>query len=111
MVSSFRAGAIGVFCRTEPPSELRVRVERMSRGEISAGPTEAAYLLEHLRKRPSLDGIETGGLTSLTPRELEIAEAITRIRVLSNLVARWDRRSTVDGSVQCTSSKNRTSGF
>ena len=74
IIASFRCGATGVFCRTEPISELHNCIERVNRGEIWAGRDQAQYLLEALRNVPSCDGMEDGKLRLLSKRELEVAE-------------------------------------
>ena len=74
VIASFHCGATGVFCRTDPISELHNCIEHVKKGEIWAGPHEAQYLLEALRNTPSCDGIEHGNLRLLTKRELEVAE-------------------------------------
>jgi DNA-binding NarL/FixJ family response regulator len=74
VIASFRCGATGVFCRTDPISELHNCIVHVKRGEIWAGRDQAQYLLEALRNTPSCDGIEEGKLRLLTKRELEVAE-------------------------------------
>ncbi|MFZ0201086.1 MAG: LuxR C-terminal-related transcriptional regulator [Candidatus Sulfotelmatobacter sp.] len=74
VIASFRCGATGVFCRTDPISELHNCIEHVNRGEIWAGRDQAQYLLDALRNTPSCDGIEDGKLRLLTKRELEVAE-------------------------------------
>ena len=78
VLAAFRAGATGVFSRTEPLSTLHARVERVSQGELSVGTSEAAHLLEHFRNRPSFDVVDRGSLDALTARELEIAELVVQ---------------------------------
>ena len=74
VIAAFRCGATGVFCRTDPISELHNCIEHVNRGEIWAGRDQAQYVLETLRNTPSCDGIEDGKLRMLTKRELEVAE-------------------------------------
>ena len=74
VLASFRCGAMGVFCRTEPLSELHTCIERVSGGEIWAGRSHSQVLLEALRSTPSCDGIEAGKVGRLSPRELQVAE-------------------------------------
>src|SRR5437899_4390571 len=73
VIASFRAAARGVFCRTEPVSEFRTCLERVSRGEIWARSIEAEHLLEVVRSSPGYDvtGNEVGVLSK---REVEVAE-------------------------------------
>ena len=74
VIAAFRCGATGVFCRTDPISELHNCIEHVNRGEIWAGRDQAQYVLEALRNTPCCDGIEDGKLRLLTKRELEVAE-------------------------------------
>jgi two-component system nitrate/nitrite response regulator NarL len=74
VLAAFRCGAKGVFSRSEPPSEFRACIERVSRGEIWAGPKEAEYLLAAVRNSPSCDGIDDDKVGVLSKRELEVAE-------------------------------------
>ena len=74
VVASFRCGATGVFCRSEPLSELHSCIQRVSRGEIWASSNQAQHLLETLRSTPSYDGLHEGRIGMLSKRELEVAE-------------------------------------
>jgi DNA-binding CsgD family transcriptional regulator len=74
VMASFRCGAMGVFCRTEPLSELHSCIERVSRGEIWARRSHSQFLLEALSSIPSYEGIETGRIGLLSHRELQVAE-------------------------------------
>jgi DNA-binding NarL/FixJ family response regulator len=74
IVASFRCGATGVFCRTQPISELHSCIKRVHHGEIWAGREQAQYLLETIRRTPSCDGLEDGKLRMLSKRELQVAE-------------------------------------
>jgi two-component system nitrate/nitrite response regulator NarL len=74
VIASFHCGAMGVFCRTEPLSELVACIERVSRGEIGASPTNSEFLIEALRSTPSCEGIEADKIGLLSHRELQVAE-------------------------------------
>jgi len=74
VVAAFRCGAKGVFCRSSPLSEFRACVERVSRGEIWAGSTEAEYLLAAMRSAPSCDGVDNDKVGMLSKREAQVAE-------------------------------------
>src|SRR5205807_8553703 len=77
VIASFRSGATGVFCRTEPISEFRACVERVSRGEISTSSIAAQLLLEAVRSSPCYEGIE-GRVGMLSKREMLVAEGAAR---------------------------------
>jgi two-component system, NarL family, nitrate/nitrite response regulator NarL len=72
VIASFRSGAKGVFCRTQPLSEFRSCIERVSQGQIWAPRTETEFLLEALESAPSCDGLVE--LSKITRRETEVAE-------------------------------------
>jgi DNA-binding CsgD family transcriptional regulator len=74
IIASFRCGAMGVFSRTEPLSELVACIERVSRGEIGASPSNSRFLIETLRSTSSCEGITTAKIDLLTHRELQVAE-------------------------------------
>src|SRR5207248_10757663 len=74
VIASFRSGARGVFCRTEPVSEFCACVERVSRGEIWASSIAAQHLLETVRSSPCYEAVE-GKVGMLSRREIQVAEA------------------------------------
>lgn len=74
VIGAFRCGASGVFCRTESLSELAGCIERVNQGEIWTGRAHSEFLLGALRNTPSCEGIETGKVDQLSPRELQVAE-------------------------------------
>jgi two-component system, NarL family, nitrate/nitrite response regulator NarL len=73
VLASFRSGATGVFCRTEPVSEFRACIEQVSRGEIWAKGGAAKYLLEAIRSGPPCGAIE-GDISMLSKREIDVVE-------------------------------------
>jgi len=88
VMASFRCGAMGVFCRTEPLSELHTCIERVSRGEIWAGRSHSQFMLEALRSTPSCEGIEAGKISLLSPRELQVAECAAQGQSNKNIADR-----------------------
>ena len=74
VIASFRSGATGVFCRTEPVSEFRACVERVNCGEIWTSSVAAQHLLEAVRSSPCYEAIE-GKVDMLSKREIQVAEA------------------------------------
>ena len=74
VIASFRCGATGVFCRTEPLSELLTCIDRVSRGEIWASGNLSQFLLEAFRSIPSCEGITGAKIELLSHRELQVAE-------------------------------------
>ena len=73
VLSAFRCGARGVFCRTEPVSEFRVCIEQVSRGEIWAQGIAAEYLVQAVKSSPSCAAAE-GHLGMLSKREIEVVQ-------------------------------------
>lgn len=74
VVAAFRCGAKGVFCRSNPLTEFRACIERVSRGEIWASCVETEYLLAAMRSTPSCDGIDNDKVGMLSKREAQVAE-------------------------------------
>ena len=72
VVASFRNGARGVFCRTEPLCEFRKCLERVGCGQIWANNVETGYLLEAVKSTPSCDGVDQ--VSTLSKREISVAE-------------------------------------
>jgi two-component system, NarL family, nitrate/nitrite response regulator NarL len=73
VLSAFRSGVRGVFCRTEPISEFRDCIEQVSRGEIWTQGIAGEYLVEAVKSNPSCAAIE-GHLGMLSKREIEVAQ-------------------------------------
>lgn len=78
VIASFCCGATGVFCRTQPVSELGKCVRRVGQGEIWAGPAETQYLLQSVRNAPSWNGVDNANVRRLAKREMEVAELASR---------------------------------
>jgi two-component system, NarL family, nitrate/nitrite response regulator NarL len=78
IIDSFRCGATGVFCRTEPPAMLWSCLQRVSGGEIWAGPGGTQHLLQMVRSTPSWNGVDNARVRSLAKREMEVAELASR---------------------------------
>jgi DNA-binding NarL/FixJ family response regulator len=72
IVASFRNGARGVFCRTEPISEFRDCVLAVSEGRIWVHHDGTEVLLGAIKSAPSCDAISQVG--TLSKREIEVAE-------------------------------------
>jgi DNA-binding NarL/FixJ family response regulator len=74
VIAAFRCGASGVFCASQPISELHDCIEHVSRGGIWADGDQAQHVLEALWNMPSCNGFEDGRLRLLSKRELQVAE-------------------------------------
>ncbi len=72
VISAFRAGARGVFCRQQSMAELAECVEQVHKGMLWAGKTEIGFLIEALRTIPAPASPIAGNSASLTKRELQV---------------------------------------
>ena len=90
VIASFRCGATGVFCRTDPLSELPVCIECVSQGKVWASPNHTQFLLEALRSVPSCEGIDTGKMSLLSHRELQVAECAAQGHSNKQIAERLD---------------------
>ncbi len=72
IVASFRNGARGVFCRTEPLSEFKECVLAASQGRIWVHNGGTEFLLDAIKSAPSCDAISQ--VNTLSKREIEVAE-------------------------------------
>ena len=74
VIAAFRCGAAGVFCRTDPLSQLPICIERVGKGEIWTSRSHTEFLLEAIRSVPSCEGAGAGKIDLLSHRELQVAE-------------------------------------
>jgi two-component system, NarL family, nitrate/nitrite response regulator NarL len=72
IISCFRNGARGVFCRTEDLSEFRECVHAVSQGRMWVPNGVAEHLLSAIKSAPSCDTISQ--VSALSKREIEVAE-------------------------------------
>ena len=94
VIAAFRCGAAGVFCRTDPVSELPTCIERVSQGEICAGKNHAQFLLGALRNAPSCEGV-TGAKIDLHDHTFEESYFILGGRVRATAATWWTMSSVV----------------
>ena len=73
VVEAFRAGAQGVFCRTEPFRLLSRCIQCVHQGQIWASSSELQYVLEALA-RPPLPKVKGGSLLSV--RETDVVRCL-----------------------------------
>lgn len=77
VVESFRAGARGVFSRSNSDFvELRKCVRRVCDGHIWISNAELEYVLDALRKAPPLPVVHPDGLDLLTRREEDVMRLV-----------------------------------
>jgi two-component system nitrate/nitrite response regulator NarL len=76
IVDAFRAGARGVFCRSESLKSLAKCIYCVSQGQVWASSKELRYLLEALGEALPLRVIDAKGATLLSKREQEVVRCV-----------------------------------
>lgn len=88
VIEAFRAGARGVFCRTEPLKSLSKCIRCVHEGQVWAGSNELRYVLEALSQDVSRRMVGVGGLP-LSRREQEVvlgvAEGLSNREIAARL--------------------------
>jgi two-component system nitrate/nitrite response regulator NarL len=75
VIEAFRAGAQGVFCRTEPFRLLGKCIQCVHQGQVWASSNELQYLLEALAK-PTLANFQTADGSLLSARETDVVRCL-----------------------------------
>jgi two-component system nitrate/nitrite response regulator NarL len=88
VTEAFRAGAQGIFCRTEPFRLLAKCIQCVANGQVWASSTELHFVLEALAQPPLAGGLKiNGGL--LSARETDVvrcvAEGLTNREIAQRL--------------------------
>jgi DNA-binding NarL/FixJ family response regulator len=76
VVEAFRAGARGVFCRSESLKALARCIQCVNEGQIWANSRELRYLLEALGEALPMRVIDARGAVLLSRRELEVVRCV-----------------------------------
>ena len=76
VVEAFRAGARGVFCRSEALKSLAKCIHCVSQGQIWANTTQLRYLLDALGEALPLRTVDTRGAALLSRREQEVVRCV-----------------------------------
>lgn len=76
VVEAFRAGAQGVFCRTEPFRLLSKCIQCVHQGQVWASATEFQFVLDALAKPPLADFRANGG-SLLSAREIDVVRCVS----------------------------------
>jgi len=88
VIEAFRAGAQGVFCRTEPFRLLGKCIQCVHQGQVWASSKELQFLLEALAK-PTLANFQTADGSLLSARETDVvrclAEGLTNREIAQRL--------------------------
>ncbi len=75
VVEAFRAGAHGVFCRTEPFRLLSKCIQCVHQGQVWASSSELRFVLEALSK-PAFAGFQSNGGSLLSARETDVVRCV-----------------------------------
>ncbi len=88
VIEAFRAGAQGVFCRTEPFRLLSKCIQCVHQGQVWASSGELQFVLEAL-SRPALANLQANGNSLLSAREIDVvrcvAEGLTNREIAQRL--------------------------
>ena len=76
VTQAFRAGAQGVFCRTEPFRLLAKSIQCVNAGQVWASSTELQYLLEALTQ-PAVTAFNGKGNSVLSAREIDVVRCVS----------------------------------
>jgi DNA-binding NarL/FixJ family response regulator len=76
VVSAFRAGAKGIFGKSEPIEELRKCIRCVHRGQIWANSREISLAVDALASAPILRTVNARGLSVLSKREGEVVRCL-----------------------------------
>jgi len=75
VIEAFRAGAQGVFCRTEPFRLLAKCIQCVDAGQVWASSTELQFVLEALTQ-PALAHLNSNGGSLLSAREIDVVRCL-----------------------------------
>lgn len=77
IVHAFRAGAMGVFCRTEKNLEMLWKcIRAVHEGQVWANSVQIQLLLKTLRKETPVRRVSSPGMNLLAMRETEVANLV-----------------------------------
>jgi two-component system, NarL family, nitrate/nitrite response regulator NarL len=78
ILHAFRAGAMGVFCRSERNLDMLWKcIAAVHEGQVWANSGQLQLLLNTLRKATPIRGASSSGLNLLATRETEVANLVT----------------------------------
>lgn len=78
VLGALRAGASGFLLKTTPPADLTAAIRASRNGGMLFAPSVTRRLVEsYVKQPPPVDGVPEQ-LATLTPRELEVFQAIAR---------------------------------
>jgi DNA-binding NarL/FixJ family response regulator len=78
VLAALRAGAAGFLLKSSPPEDIVRAITSVAGGESWLSPEIARQLIGLVAAGPQINDDATAKLASLSPRELEVAEAVGR---------------------------------
>jgi two-component system nitrate/nitrite response regulator NarL len=89
VIEAFRAGAVGVFCRTEPFRLLAKCIQCVHSGQVWASSSELLFLLDALAQPTFANFRNNSGTSPLSAREVDVvrcvAEGLTNREIAQRL--------------------------
>ncbi|PYX45962.1 MAG: hypothetical protein DMG79_17890, partial [Acidobacteria bacterium] len=76
VIEAFRAGARGVFCRTESLKLLAKSIRCVHEGQIWANSSELQFLLESMSEPVPMKFLSASGDALLSARELDVVRCV-----------------------------------
>jgi len=76
VIEAFRAGARGVFCRTESLKLLAKSIKCVHEGQIWANSSELHYVLEAMSEPAPMNFVSANGDALLSARELDVVRCV-----------------------------------
>jgi len=78
VLHAFRAGARGIFGKSQPVEELRKCIRCIHQGQIWANTREMSLAVEALANAPTVRTVNARGLSLLSKRELEVVRLLAQ---------------------------------
>ena len=89
ILDAFRAGARGIFSKSQPPDVLSKCVRCVYQGQVWANSQELALAVEALASAPNVRAVNASGMSLLSKRELQVvrclAEGMTNREIAERL--------------------------
>jgi DNA-binding NarL/FixJ family response regulator len=76
ILNAFRAGARGIFCKSQPVEVLSKCVHCVYQGQIWASSRELSLAVEALANAPTVRAVNARGLSLLSKRELQVVNCL-----------------------------------
>ena len=76
VVEAFRAGAVGIFCKSEPVKSLCKCIRCVYEGQVWASCRELLCALDALATTPSINVVNAKGISLLSKRQLDVVRCV-----------------------------------